>query len=49
MLLQARMAPEGSFGGQHRAINGKIKTMTIKKEGREYHAIFTAEQERYIK
>ena len=30
---------------QHRTINGKIKTMTIKKEGREYHAIFTAEQE----
>ena len=28
----------------HRRIEGKIKTMTIKKEGKEYYAVFTAEQ-----
>ena len=30
--------------GQHRNIIGNLKTMTIKREGREYYAIFTAEQ-----
>ncbi|MEM0087214.1 MAG: transposase, partial [Candidatus Micrarchaeaceae archaeon] len=29
----------------HRKINGKIKTLTIKKEGKEYYAIFTAVEE----
>ncbi len=29
---------------QHRNIVGNVKTMTIKREGREYYAIFTAEQ-----
>ena len=29
---------------QHRNVVGNVKTMTIKKEGREYYAIFTAEQ-----
>ncbi|MCL5100186.1 MAG: transposase [Candidatus Marsarchaeota archaeon] len=29
---------------QHRNIVGNIKTMTIKKDGNEYYAIFTAEQ-----
>ncbi len=28
----------------HRPIDGKTKTMTIKKEGKEYYAIFAAEQ-----
>ncbi len=28
----------------HRQVEGKIKTMAIKKEGNEYYAIFTAEQ-----
>ena len=28
----------------HRQIEGNIKTLTIKKEGKEYYAIFTAEQ-----
>ena len=29
---------------QHRNIVGNVKTMTIKREGKEYYAIFTAEQ-----
>ena len=29
---------------QHRQIDGRIKTLTIKKEGKDYYAIFTAEQ-----
>ena len=29
---------------QHRNIIGNVKTMTIKKEGKEYYAVFTAEQ-----
>ncbi len=29
---------------QHRNIVGNVKTMTIKKEGKEYYVIFTAEQ-----
>ena len=29
---------------QHRNIVGNIKTMTIKREGREYYTVFTAEQ-----
>ena len=29
---------------QHRNIIGNVKTMTIKREGREYYAVFTAEQ-----
>ncbi len=29
---------------QHRNITGNVKTMTIKREGKEYYAIFTAEQ-----
>ena len=29
---------------QHRNITGNVKTMTIKREGKEYYAIFTAER-----
>ncbi len=29
----------------HRNIKGKIKTMTIKKEGKLYYAVFTAIQD----
>jgi putative transposase len=29
---------------QHRNIIGNVKTMTIKREGKEYYAVFTAEQ-----
>ena len=29
---------------QHRNMVGNVKTMTIKREGREYYAVFTAEQ-----
>ncbi len=29
---------------QHRNIIGNVKTLTIKREGRDYYAIFTAEQ-----